>query len=111
MFNLSPETFNLSQMLWVLFLGKLNVLTGSATLLQRRLQRFVLIGPYTKVFDAHVRKLCKRKYNDDGDDDDNKSIKTEVAPITYFIISSLPLHAYPLHESSVHGNTLIPQKT
>lgn len=77
MFNLSPGTFNLSQMLRVLFSGKLNVLIGTATLLQRRLQRFVLTGPYTKVFDAHVRKLCKsRKYNDN--DDDNKSIKTEV---------------------------------
>lgn len=82
MFNLSPGTLNLSQMLRVLFLGKLNVLTGSATLLQRRLHRFVLTGPYTKVFDAHVRKLCKRKYTDDDndDDDDNKSIKTEVFP-------------------------------
>lgn len=78
MFNLSPGTFNLSQRLRIFFPGKLNVLIGSAKLLQRRLQRFVLTGPYTKVFDAHVRKLCKsRKYDDDDDDDDN-SIKTEV---------------------------------
>lgn len=32
MFNLSPGTFNLSQMLRVFFPGKLNVLTGSAAL-------------------------------------------------------------------------------
>lgn len=61
MFNLSPGTFNLSQMLRVLFAGKLNALIGSATLLQRRMQRFVLTGLYTKVFDAHVTKLCKSR--------------------------------------------------
>lgn len=93
MFNLPPGTFNLSQMPRVLFPGKLNVLIGSATLLQRSLLRFVLTGLYTKVFDAYVRKLCKnRKYND-GDDDDN-SIKTEVltylkSPNYVFIISIL----------------------
>lgn len=63
-------------MLRVLFPGKLNVLIGSAALLQRRLQRFVFTGPYVEVFDAHIRKLCKsRKYDDD---DDYNSIKTEV---------------------------------
>lgn len=36
MFNLSPGTFNLSQILRVLFPGKVNVLIGSATLPQRR---------------------------------------------------------------------------
>lgn len=55
MFNLSPGTFNLSQMLRVFFPGKLNVLIGSAALLQRSVQRFAATGPYTKTFDAHVR--------------------------------------------------------
>lgn len=86
MFNLSPGTFNLSQMLRVFFPGKLNVPTGSAALLQRSMQRFAVTGPYTKAFDAHVRKLCKSRKHDD-----NNNNKTEVkysriwkAPITFF---------------------------